>query len=346
LPAKLSFVGGGLAGPAAGETQGVSRNQLSRLEDIVEDEVRLNITLQVDDEGMLGRQCHNCSQYFKLKLGTGIQDITTTTCPYCEFQSDCEDFATDDQIEYAQSIAIQQLVEPTLRDFQKSLKKLERQSKGSLIQFKAIGTNIRFPIKYYKEKDLETIVECDNCGLLFAIYGVFASCPDCLRLNSMSMFKKSLEAVRKRLSIIDKIPQSEDELHQGLIADAISAGVATFDSLGKRMRKEFPEIFPPRPRNIFQNLIVLSDVLQDKLNFEVREYLGTDRFNQLLYMFHVRHIWIHNFGEADNEFIEKTNTDQSLIGSKIVPAKEDVLFFLDLVEELGVEIRSRLGNSG
>lgn len=43
------------------------------------DEVRLHITLPVDDEGMLGRQCANCDQYFKLKLGTGIQDITTTT---------------------------------------------------------------------------------------------------------------------------------------------------------------------------------------------------------------------------------------------------------------------------
>jgi len=305
-----------------------------------------NVTLPVDDEGLLGRQCPNCDQYFKLKPGTGVQDITTTTCPYCEFQSDSNDFATDDQIEYAQSIAIKQLLEPTIRGFQKSLKKLERQSRGSLIQFKAIGTDLRFPIKYYKEKDLETAVECDNCSLIFAVYGVFASCPDCSRLNSMSMFKKSLEAVRKRLSVIENVPQSENELRQGLIADVISAGVATFDSLGKRMRKEFPEVIPPRPRNIFQNLEALSDILRDNLDLEIREYLGGDRFNQLSYMFQVRHIWIHNFGEADNDFVEKTGADQSVIGSKIVPSKAEALSFLDLVEELGIEIRSRLRHSG
>lgn len=309
------------------------------------DEVRLHITLPVDDEGMLGRQCPNCHQYFKLKPGTGVPDIAATMCPYCEFQSDSNGFATDEQIEYAQSIAIKRVLEPTLRDFQKSLKRLERQSRGSLIQFKAISTDLRFPIKYYKEKDLETMVECDNCGLVFAVYGVFASCPDCSRLNSMSMFKKSLEAVRKRLSIIDNVPQSESELRQGLITDAISAGVATFDSLGKRMRKEFPEFIPSHPRNIFQNLEALSDTLRDKLDFEIREHLGGDRFNQLSYMFQVRHIWIHNFGEADNNFVEKTGTDQSIIGSKIVPSKEEVLSFLDLVEGLGIEIRSRLGDS-
>jgi len=310
------------------------------------DEVRLHIILPVDDEGMLGRQCPNCDQYFKLKPGTGVQDITTTTCPYCEFQSDGDDFATDNQIEYAQSIAIKQLLEPTIRDLQKSLKKLERRSRRSLIHFKAIGTDLRFPIKYYKEKDLETTVECDKCSLIFAVYNVFASCPDCSRLNSMSMFKKSLEAARRRLSVIENIPQSENELRQSLIADVISAGVAAFDSLGKRMRKEFPEVIPPRPRNIFQNLAALSDTLRDNLNLEIREHLGGDRSNQLSYMFQVRHIWIHNFGEADNDFVEKTGADQSVIGSKIVPSKAEVLSFLDLVEELGIEIRSRLGHPG
>lgn len=162
----------------------------------------------------------------------------------------------------------------------------------------------------------------------------------------MSMFKKSLEAVRKRLSIIDNVPQSENDLRQGLIADTVSAGVAAFDSLGKRMRTEFPQFIPSRPRNIFQNIEALSDALRDNLAFETREHLGGDRFNQLSYMFQVRHIWIHSFGEADNDFVDKTGADQSVIGSKIVPSKEEVLSFLDLVEELGIEIRSRLGHSG
>ncbi len=77
-----------------------------------------------------------------------------------------------------------------------------------------------------------------------------------------------------------------------------------------------------------------------------RKHHGGDRFNQLSYMFQVRHIWIHNFGEADNDFVEKMGTDQSVIGSKIVPSKEEVLSFLDLVEELRIEIRSRLGHLG
>ncbi len=309
------------------------------------DEVMVHITLPVDDQGMIGRQCPSCDHYFKLKFGTGVQSTTTTACPYCEHKSDSSNFTTNDQTEYAKSVAVNQTLGPLLGKLQRSLKELERKSKGSLIQIKAIGTDIRFPIKYYEENDLETRVECDHCGLIFAVYGVFASCPDCSRLNSMSIFRSSLEAVRKRLSIIGNIPHSETELRQGLVADSISAGVATFDSLGKRLRKEFPEVIPSHPRNLFQNLEALSQALWDGLGFEVAKYLGGTRLNQFMYMFQVRHLWIHNFGEADKEFVQKTGCDQSIIGSKIAPSEEEVLSFLATIEQLGVEIRSRLSDA-
>jgi hypothetical protein len=310
------------------------------------DEVRVHIALPVDDRGMIGRQCPSCDQYFKLKPGTGLQDITTTACPYCEYRSDSSDFTTDDQIEYAKSVAVNQVLGPPLRELQRSLKRLERKSRGSLIQFKAIGTDIRFPMRYYKEKDLETIVECDNCGLFFAVYGVFASCPDCLRLNPMSMFKNSLEAVRKRLAVIENIPDTEVELRQGLIADSISAGVSAFDGLGKKLRMQRPDVFPPRPRNLFQNLRALEEALGNCLGFDLKKSTGESGYQQLNYMFQVRHIWIHNFGEADRDFVENTSSDESVLGAKVVPSRQEVSDFLDVLEGLGLEIRTALGDSG
>jgi Zn finger protein HypA/HybF involved in hydrogenase expression len=45
-------------------------------------------------------------------------------------------------------------------------------------------------IKHYQEKILETNIACDNCGLVFSIYGVFSNCPDCGRLNAKVIFEK------------------------------------------------------------------------------------------------------------------------------------------------------------
>lgn len=311
----------------------------------MEDEVRVHVTLPVDDEGMIGRQCPSCHQYFKLKPGTGLQDITTTACPYCEYRTDTRDFATDAQMEYAKSVAVSQVLGPPLRELQRSLKRLERKSRGSLIQFKAIGTDIRFPTKYYKEEDLETVVECDNCGLLFAVYGVFASCPDCLRLNPMSMFKNSLEAVRKRLAAMESIPEAEEELRQGLIADSISAGVSAFDGLGKKLRAHHRDAFPSRPRNLFQNLRALEEALSSSFGFDLKKATGESEYQQLNYMFQVRHIWIHNFGEVDEDFVKNTGSDESLLGTKVVPSRQEVGDFLDAVEQLGIEIRTTISDS-
>jgi hypothetical protein len=307
--------------------------------------VVVNITFPVDEHGMVGRQCPSCGQYFKIKPGTGLRGITTTACPYCEHRAENSDFTTDAQIEYAKSIAVNRVLGPKLRKFQRTLKSIERKSRGSLIQFKVTGTNIRFPIKYYSEKELETIVECDSCGLLFSIYGVIASCPDCLRLSPMSMFKKSLEAVGKRFDVLKKIPETETELRQGLIADSLSAGVAAFDGLGKKLKKLFPSTLPERPRNLFQNLSILGKILHDRLGFNIVENIGEADYLRLNYMFQVRHIWIHNFGEADSDFVKNTNSDKSIIGVKIEPSGQEVKEFLDIIEKLGFAIRTALEKS-
>ena len=131
---------------------------------------------------------------------------------------------------------------PALRDLQRSFKDLERSSRGSLIHFKVSTSRLELPIKYYSEKDLETLVYCDNCGLQFSVYGLFAVCPDCNRPNSMSMFMKSIEVVHKRIEPINNIPSDEKDLREGLLADCVSSCVSTFDSLGKRLRLEYPDL--------------------------------------------------------------------------------------------------------
>ena len=72
------------------------------------------------------------------------------------------------------------------------------------------------PILSYVEKQLETEVICDKCGLDFAVYGVFASCPDCGQLNALKVFLSSLETARKKL-VLSKDQGLEEDLRRDFL---------------------------------------------------------------------------------------------------------------------------------
>ena len=305
-------------------------------------EIHLKVSIPTDDEGMFGRTCPKCKKYFKVKAGTGLSDISMCTCPYCEHTDDSGFFLTPSQQKFLESIAIREVLGPALRDLERSFKDLERSTRYSFISFKVQTRGLDLPIEYYSEAELETIVTCDHCGLVFAIYGIFASCPDCTRLTAMSMFHNSLEAARKRLGILGKIPKEEAELRDALLVDTLSAGVATFDSLGKRLRKQFPAIIPNKPKNLFQNLDALREVLKENASIDISILIEPKQFFKVYYMFQVRHVWNHNFGEVDEDFIQKTKSDVSIIGTKVLTSEKEVREFLDHVESLGVNLREKL----
>jgi hypothetical protein len=223
-----------------------------------------------------------------------------------------------------------------------AFKPLERQTRNSFLQIKVSTKQSYIPIKYYEEKDLETDVLCDNCGCNFSIYGVFASCPDCTRLTTMSIFKKSIENIRKKLSVIESLIEKKDELLDQLLADVISSGVSAFDGLGKRLRKEFVDVFPEKPKNLFQNIQFLNDYLIEKMKYSIADLIGEENFKKVFFLFQVRHLWEHNFGEVDEEFAHKTGYDPQQIGKTIKTTFEEVKEFITMVELLGNTLRDKL----
>lgn len=306
------------------------------------DEISLRISLPTDENGMIGRECQKCKQFFKIKPGTGIIDIETCTCPYCEHIDDRSEFLTIAQQDYVKSVAIREALGSSLKGLEKTFKDIERTTRNSLISFKVKTNNFNLPIKYYTEQSLETLITCDYCGLKFAIFGIFASCPDCRKLTAMSIFIKSLEITKKRLSILDKIPLHEDEIREALIIDSLSSTVASFDGLGKRLQKEFPQKLSKKPSNLFQNLDALSNALKKNASISLKDFISNDEYDKICYFFQVRHIWMHNFGEADEDFVKKTNSDEGIIGKKIIPSEHEVSEFNNLIKELGIILRSKL----
>lgn len=302
------------------------------------DEISIPVTIPTDENGLVGRECLECEKYFKLKPGTGLP-TEHCHCPYCDYEGNSDTFGTTAQIEYAQSIAINQIskdfIQPSINKIMKSFKELERNTRKSFIQFKVstTSTNLKLPVKYYNELDLETEVICDSCGLEFAVYGVFARCPDCTNLNAFLIFQKSIDTAIKKLTIFTK-PEVPNEIKADSYRHVISDCISSFDALGKELRKEKAEIFPNRPKNLFQSLYLLDEGISNYLSKK------HDNFNFLLKIFQVRHIYEHNMGVVDEDFIKKIPGYSNLLGKKYKIDENEVKTFIDDMITLGKIIKN------
>jgi hypothetical protein len=300
-------------------------------------DITVSISIPLDDNGMMGRECLECERYFKLKPGTGLE-TDHTYCPYCDYHGNSNTFWTKSQLEYAKSIAMKEafrkIVKPSLNKLERSFKQLERSSRNSLIQFKvkSTGNNFIFPIKYYSEEELETKIACDNCGLEFSIYGVFSTCPDCNEINAFLIYDKSLDVINKKIEIFSKreVPEEIVEMSLGSV---ISSCVSAFDGLGKELRKRKPDKYPKRPNNLFQNLFQLNKELNNLISENHSE------FSSLLKLFQVRHLNEHNMGVIDDDFINKIPNYGHLKGRKYKLEIQEVHNFLNSMKELGTIVK-------
>lgn len=249
-------------------------------------------------------------------------------------------FRTPEQLHYAQSVGLNHIVNkyirPALNDLTEALKNLEKDSSHGPVKIRvSVTDNIYFPIKNYSEKDLETTVTCDHCGLVFSVYGVFGRCPDCRELNAFLIFDKSLESIAKQLDIFSRTDVSKEILEQAL-GTVLSGLVAAFDGLGKELRKRKPNLFPSAPRNLFQNLAALNDGLNDLISKNHSDFASLNR------LFLVRHLFEHSMGVIDEDFVRKMPSYADLLGRKYPLSVKELQEFMSQMAELGRLVKQHL----
>jgi hypothetical protein len=152
---------------------------------------QFSISIPPDEEGLVGRECPapECESYFKIQFGTGLKgENLPCHCPYCGHAAGTDKFFTKAQVEYAQSVVMNQVTGALLKDL-KSFEFNHRPRGGFGIGISMKVSGRPMPIRQYREKKLETEVVCEQCTLRYMIYGVFGFCPDCGVHNSLQILK-------------------------------------------------------------------------------------------------------------------------------------------------------------
>ena len=295
---------------------------------------QVSVPIPLDDEGMLGRSCpaDGCSRYFKIKPGTGL-DTDLCHCPYCGQAADASAFATEEQVQYAINRAAEQILQPIMRKFTQDIMSLNTRQRGPF--------QIRFDVRYrpapqysYIERQLETRVICDQCTLEFAVYGVFASCPDCERLNALTTCSKSVENARKRVRLAGS-PELDPELRAAFPRDALRDVVGAFDSYGKALRAKYADRVRPKAKpNLFQDLDALDAELLAAGLTTIDAILSAHEATSLRWFFQARHVYEHNAGVVDDRFISRVPEAASIRGQLLPLPEADLLSGIDAVDKL------------
>src|SRR5438067_8432647 len=112
---------------------------------------RIEVPMKPDAEGYMGRECpdQGCLDYFKITLGTGVKGPAPCHCPYCGHTGDHDTFWTQEQIEYAKSVALHRITDALLKDL-KAMEFSHRPPPGGI----GIGISLKVegrphPIRYY-----------------------------------------------------------------------------------------------------------------------------------------------------------------------------------------------------
>jgi hypothetical protein len=103
-----------------------------------DNEVTLGISVPLDSDGFLRRECPTCEGEFKW-LPSGEDDSQSTEtpdggyfCPYCAIQAPPDSWLTQAQAELAQNLVSREVVEPMLKDFTRDINRPGRRSRGLL----------------------------------------------------------------------------------------------------------------------------------------------------------------------------------------------------------------------
>lgn len=274
--------------------------------------MEFSVNIEADEAGYTGRECPECEKYFKIKFGTGLPEATDCHCPYCNHIGPQDEFWTKQQIEYAQSVALNKIS----GDLLKSMKKMEMKPKRN--QFISIGIKVKgrpTPITYYSEKELEEKVVCDSCTLEYTIYGAFGFCPDCGVHNSKQIVEANFDLV---LKMLDLASGTDSDIKSKLIENALEDCISAFDGYA---REHCSGIYK---KISFQNIEGAQRKIRADKGVDISKGIEGDQWLFTVKQFQKRHLLAHRMGVIDEEYIKKTNGSPSAVGRKVSITEEGV----------------------
>jgi hypothetical protein len=163
----------------------------------------------------------------------------------------------------------------------------------------AVGGTER-PAFYYAEESQQNRFECEECGTVNDVLGTYAHCSGCGTRNDLREFEgKTILRLRGRIN--------SGGSYEACAKDAVAA----FDSFARQYVRQLVNLIPMTParkarfgRMLFHNLATVTKEIEEAFDIELLRGVDPADVAFARLMFHRRHVYEHNGGEADDKYIE------------------------------------------
>lgn len=272
------------------------------------------ITFQISipaPEGFIGNTCSNliCKKYFKVS----VSDIKNEMfCPYCGTPASKIDLRTTEQNKYIRESAIEKAKEIAFKEIDKMFGNFARSTRSDKY-VKITHTPLNYRAKKirpsYKEKTVDTGLQCPSCHVSFQVYGIFGFCPDC-RIENMIIYDTNIQIIKREYE--------NSENKERALRHAYTDLVSTFERFCKNKSNSIQEMKPG-----FQDLFEARKFFKTHFLLDIFSDLSEPELLSLRRVFQKRHSYIHYDGIINDKYIKKIPEDQKLLGTKAILTFEE-----------------------
>jgi hypothetical protein len=291
-----------------------------QIQNLGNDQYSLKITLPIDEDGRLARECPSlgCSPgYFKITPGTGVTDgHRLAFCPYCKHEAEPTDFSTKEQIRYAKDMALREahkgvnnLIQRTLGLGSSGKKKMGGGMLSIEMSFKpSVLTFVHRPY----EDEVRRDVICPHCTLDQTVFGLATWCADCGVDIFLTHVEAELAVTRLMLADIDRRQtQLGKRVAAKDIENCLEDAVSIFEAAMRAIVKRAMIMRGGSVDKIEQSFKKLGNAFQniEKTKKELYSMFGISPLDEttsekLKSAFEKRHPITHNLGVIDRKYME------------------------------------------
>jgi len=273
-----------------------------------------------DKEGLFGQSCPKCDSYFRSDAISG-----TTTCPYCGQTDKGIEFLTKNQLKF-------------LDHFCGSFITAHNEKQSIILDLDEILNNMdgNSPEWIYPEERQQTKKKCE-CRCVYDILGDYGVCPSCSRANFKEIITEKFDSLEAQFNEINGTVT--DRSDREVEWEKLTRCVSEFEALANNLRIHLIKIpaTPKRKSDInrlsFQRIMNCSSAIKSWFDIDIFKGIKTEEQEFLNKMFNRRHVFTHNGGRIDQEYINNTGDTTVRINQTIKFKSKEIKRLIPLVRK-------------
>lgn len=313
--------------------------------------MEIEFRIPEDNEGYIDRKCPSskCGTFFKVSSLDWREKCRNKIekCPRCGYNGSSQDFHTPRLRKHIGKLAVDKIRRELRTAMQHKAPLMRREQViGDFVtiswHYKPSHPKVHLPIKAYDT--IQQKIECNSCGVRFAIIGAAFFCPSCTANFAITEFFNNIDRITNNLELISSLyrEMSDIDYYQFkriYLENSLIQLVMDFQFYSKTIFSKLPNSSAINLRkNVFQRLKDSSKLWKQLTGNSYEDMIDTRQLAELCNFFQQRHLLEHNGGIVDQEYINKTGDTTYEVKQRLVINEDNIRRMATLIKILGRKI--------